>query len=220
MEVKLVVTTGKLAGKKIPISRQKFVIGRETDCHLQPQSSLISRRHCTILVEEGSVVIEDHGSTNGTYVDGERIQGRKELKNGTLLRVGTLEFEVQLAVSVGGKKKPKVHNVQEAARTVASTSAKGDDLDISNWLEDEQEEDSPLVHERPTEVHDTVVGRGLGDTSTTISSSALRSPEEQKGKKPAPSKINKMHRPTKPMAESSGAAAADMLRQFFHRKKS
>ena len=103
-----------------------------------PNSDRVSRRHCEIFFKEGLAAVRDFGSKNGTFVNGERLQGERELKNGDHLKVGPLEFEVQLSVSVSGKRKPKVHNVQEAAaRTVES--APSDELDVSNWLEDEDE---------------------------------------------------------------------------------
>ena len=50
MEVKLVVTNGRHAGREIPIKGPKFFIGRAEDCHLRPGSDLVSRHHCVILV--------------------------------------------------------------------------------------------------------------------------------------------------------------------------
>jgi len=140
MEAKLVVVGGKQAGKEIPIPGAKFLIGRGEDCQLRPQSDLVSRQHCAILVEAGTVTVRDLNSRNGTLVNGERIKGDRELKTGDRLKIGPLEFDVQLSVPVAGKKKPKVRNIQEAAaRTVESAVGGTEDLDISSWLEDQEE---------------------------------------------------------------------------------
>ena len=134
MEMKLVVIGGKQAGMEIPVRRPKFLVGRGEECQLRPQSHLVSRKHCAILVEEGSAAIEDFGSTNGTFVNGEKIQQRRELNNGDRIKIGMLELEVRLTAAAADKKKPKVHSVQEAAaRTVASTASDDDD-EISQWL--------------------------------------------------------------------------------------
>lgn len=132
MDVKLIVANGKHIGEKIPVSGPKFIIGRSEECQLRSRSDLISRHHCAVVIEEGYVGVRDFGSKNGTFVNGERVRGEQELKNGDRLSIGQLEFLVELVVNVSGKKKPKVHSVQEAAaRTVESS---GDELDLANWL--------------------------------------------------------------------------------------
>ena len=133
MDVKLIVANGKSAGQAIPIAGPKFFIGRAEDCHLRPRSDLVSRHHCALVVEDGRVSIRDFGSKNGTLVNGQRVQSEQELKNDDQLTVGNLEFKVELSVDVGGKKKPQVKSVEEAAqRTVES--AQDDDLDITELL--------------------------------------------------------------------------------------
>ena len=82
MEVKLVVVGGVQAGKEIPVPAPKFLIGRGPECRLRTQSNLVSRKHCAILIEENAAAIEDFGSTNGTHVNGVKIQQRRRLKNG------------------------------------------------------------------------------------------------------------------------------------------
>ena len=138
MEVKLVVIGGGNAGQSVPVAGPKFFIGRSEECQLRPNSDLVSRHHCAIMVDEGLVTVRDFGSRNGTFVNGERIRGEEELKAGDKLSVGPLEFEVQFGVSLGGPKKSKVHNVEEAAaRTVESAKAPAatdDEMDISDWL--------------------------------------------------------------------------------------
>ena len=222
MEVKLVVQGGKQAGTEIPIAGDKFLIGRGQSCHLRPQSSMVSRKHCLIQLGEGSATIEDCGSTNGTFLNDERITEQCELHNGDRLRVGMLAFEVQLAVSVGGKKKPEVHSVQEAvARTAGSSPSLTEDLDISGWLEEDGGSDSTPTRREPVPSDDTMTGKSLTDTST-LAASLPKQEEKAKEEKTHPPKkaSGKLKRPAKPMAENSGAAAADVLRQFFHRKKS
>ena len=139
MEVLLVVVGGKHAGTEIPVTGQKLFIGRAEDCQVRPQSELVSRHHCAILVEEGFVSVRDFGSRNGTFVNNQRVTGERELKTGDRLKIGPLELEVQLAVSVGRKKKPKVRSIHEAAaRTVQSSHGEPkDDMDISDWLEED-----------------------------------------------------------------------------------
>ena len=138
----------------------------EKDANFGPSSSEVSRKHCAILVEEGAAAIEDCGSTNGTFLNDQRISGRQELKDGDRIRVGMLGLEVRLSVGIGSEKKPKVHSVQEAAaRTVASVPVGGDDLDISGWLGDESTLDLAPTRKQPATAGDTIAGKS-GDTIT------------------------------------------------------
>jgi pSer/pThr/pTyr-binding forkhead associated (FHA) protein len=230
MEVKLVVTKGRQAGKEISVPGPKFLIGRGAECQLRPQSNLVSRKHCAILVEHDSVIIEDFGSTNHTFVNDEEVSTPMQIKTGDRIRVGMLELEVRLSVSVGGKKKPAVHSVQEAAaRTVASAPAPApqEDLDISGWLGDDVQPGPPPPHKESSTFDDTMAGKSLVDTTTIAVNVSNKEEEkeekeekeEDKKKESAPKGSSKFQRSVHPTSESSGEAAADMLRQFFHRKK-
>ena len=158
MEVKLVVAQGSQAGQEVPIQGRKFFIGRAEDCHLRPHSDLISRHHCVILVEDAFVALRDFGSKNGTFVNGQRVTAEVELKPGDLLKVGQLEFKVHMDVGVGGKKLPKVHSVQEAAVRTAQPprqqKAPKDDMEISDWLSDEERPMSDTATMDPTQAMD------------------------------------------------------------------
>lgn len=135
MEVKLRVLEGTNAGQEILLPVKKFFIGRAEECHLRPQSDLISRDHCAIIAEDAQVWIRDFGSKNGTFVNGERVRGEQPLKNGDRLKVGPLEFEVVLSTSVGGAKRPPVRDLKEAVARVAQ-SVPGGSLPVDQWLGD------------------------------------------------------------------------------------
>ncbi|NIL97048.1 MAG: FHA domain-containing protein, partial [Planctomycetales bacterium] len=77
--------------------------------------------------------VRDFASKNGTFVNGERVRTERELKTGDHVRLGPLEFEVQLGVTVGGKKKPKVQSVTEAASRTVEAAAE-EDVDIFDLL--------------------------------------------------------------------------------------
>jgi len=228
MEVNLIIANGKQMGKKISISSSKFLIGRGEECHLRPQSSLVSRKHCVILIEGNSAAIEDLGSTNGTFVNNEKLEERRELKSGDRIKVGMLGLEVQLAVGVGGTKKADIHSVQEAAaRTVAAASAAEEDFDVSRWLGEDKDDATAVSppHKGASVGDDTMAGKSLVDTTAIPVPPPHKKEEEEKKKQekkepqPPARTIGKILRPTKPTTESSGEAADDALRHFFHRKK-
>ena len=91
----LKIVGGKQDGKLIPLQTKKFLIGREQDCHLRPSSDSVSRHHCAISIDEYSVRVRDLGSSNGTYLNGQRLVGTQEAVSGDRLKIGTLEFEIQ-----------------------------------------------------------------------------------------------------------------------------
>ncbi len=73
----LSVVGGLNAGQVFPLTRTETVIGRGTDAHVRLVDAGVSREHARVLIsEDGAVVVEDLGSTNGTYVGGERIKQR------------------------------------------------------------------------------------------------------------------------------------------------
>src|SRR4029079_13238719 len=82
LQVDLKVLEGRQQGKLIPLIVRQFLIGREQDCHLRPNSDLVSRHHCVFTIDDFTARLRDLGSTNGTYVNGERIQGQVVLKPG------------------------------------------------------------------------------------------------------------------------------------------
>jgi len=96
MIVQLVVAAGNRMGQVIPVTEEKFIIGRAVDCHLKPSSELVSRYHCAILVGD-EVSVRDLGSKNGVRVNGERTNTEQKLQNGDRLVIGPLDFYVRIA---------------------------------------------------------------------------------------------------------------------------
>ncbi len=103
-QVELKVLGGKFQGRAIPINTKKFLVGREQDCHLRPNSDLVSRHHCVFLVDEFTVRLRDLGSTNGTRVNGELVRNERVLNDGDQVSIGKLELQLVIretaAVSV------------------------------------------------------------------------------------------------------------------------
>lgn len=100
VSTELKVVGGKHAGQIIPLNRRKFLIGREQDCQLRPNSEMVSRHHCVFSVDDYSVRLRDLGSTNGTLVNGERIRKDVVLAAGDKIVIGNLEFELVIRPGV------------------------------------------------------------------------------------------------------------------------
>ncbi len=69
-------------------------VGRATRADFIVDAALVSRLHCRITADDESLEVTDLSSTNGTYVNGKRIE-RAKLKNGDRLRVGRVELKVE-----------------------------------------------------------------------------------------------------------------------------
>lgn len=117
--VELRVVSGKQAGSTIPLQKGKFLIGREHDCHLRPNSDLVSRHHCAFTVDDYTVHVRDLGSTNGTFVNGERARGLVLLKPGDHVSVGKLEFEVVIDGQPASSKETVLRDLEDTATSLS-----------------------------------------------------------------------------------------------------
>ena len=78
---------------RLPAGAVKTV-GRTARADFIVDAALVSRLHCKLLVTgTGDLVVEDLGSTNGTLVNGNRIE-RETLKAGDTVTIGRMEFKV------------------------------------------------------------------------------------------------------------------------------
>ena len=90
----LVAGSGPLDGRRFELDGE-IVLGRE-DATITLADEETSRRHAAIRVVEGAVVIEDLGSTNGTYVDGRRITTATTLSGGETIKMGQTIFHLEV----------------------------------------------------------------------------------------------------------------------------
>jgi hypothetical protein len=88
----VVVTAGPEAGRRVELG-QEVAIGRQ-DADLVVEDPEVSRRHAVLRRSGGSVVVEDLDSTNGTFVNGERIRGPIKVGPGDQVRVGRTTLEI------------------------------------------------------------------------------------------------------------------------------
>jgi diguanylate cyclase (GGDEF)-like protein len=90
--------TGVEAGLVYSIDAEETVLGRGHGCRVRIEDSALSRRHCRLLRRDDGFVIEDMGSTNGTFVDGEPVREPRRLEDGVRIQMGrdtVLKFSVQ-----------------------------------------------------------------------------------------------------------------------------
>ena len=144
MKVQLIVVQGKPEGKVIPLTMPILKIGRGEDCHLRPNSELVSREHAEFAVTPDKVTVRDLGSRNGTLVNGKALTGAYTLKDRDLVQVGPLTF----AVSIQGAPVPASPSAK-----AAKPGASPDDIshdEIGAWLVADETHPTP---DRPSGVY-------------------------------------------------------------------
>ncbi|MDB4958352.1 MAG: hypothetical protein JWO36_5921 [Myxococcales bacterium] len=82
----LIVIAGTQVGEMIPL-KSTTVIGRGVEADVRLIEDKMSRKHCRLVVDEGVTFIEDLGSSNGTYVNGVRVE-RQQLSDGDKIQIG------------------------------------------------------------------------------------------------------------------------------------
>ena len=91
----LVVTAGPLSGTRITLGEQAILIGRADDSTLVLTDDFASSRHARLTNRGGSWYVEDLGSTNGTYLDQQRVQGPLLVNPGQPIRIGQTALELR-----------------------------------------------------------------------------------------------------------------------------
>ncbi len=83
------------SGERIALGQRVVTVGRLPDCTVPVNDSNVSRRHCEVRPVSTGYLVADLGSTNGTKVNGLRIQGEQTLEDGDIVSVGSthLRFE-------------------------------------------------------------------------------------------------------------------------------
>jgi DNA-binding winged helix-turn-helix (wHTH) protein len=77
-------------GREVLLKKAQTIIGRDLDVDVQLESALISRHHARISIDGTSVLIEDLGSRNGTFVQGRRVEAPMQLEHGDEIRIGPI----------------------------------------------------------------------------------------------------------------------------------
>jgi pSer/pThr/pTyr-binding forkhead associated (FHA) protein len=115
---RLRVVSGPLAGQTIDVENE-VVIGRE-DTDLTIDDVELSRRHAVVRPHASRLQVEDLGSTNGTYVDGTRIEEPTILGGGAEIQIGTTRLVVEGVLPAGREGGPDMPLSRASEPTRAS----------------------------------------------------------------------------------------------------
>lgn len=92
---RLTVVEGELAGTVVPLGTSPITVGRAADSTLVLNDDYASSRHARFFLSDGQWVVEDLGSTNGTWIDRTRITGPTMLRVGAKVRIGRTTLQLQ-----------------------------------------------------------------------------------------------------------------------------
>jgi pSer/pThr/pTyr-binding forkhead associated (FHA) protein len=92
-ELRLVALDGPQRGTSWPLDGERTTIGRDGDCTLQIAESGVSGLHATLDFNQGKVHLRDLNSHNGTFLNGDKVDGSARLRAGDVVQVGPRSFE-------------------------------------------------------------------------------------------------------------------------------
>jgi pSer/pThr/pTyr-binding forkhead associated (FHA) protein len=91
----LVVTAGGLKGTSLDLGQQQITLGRANDATLVLNDDYASSRHARIFPQDGQWIVEDLGSTNGTYLDRQKVTRPMPVPLGVPIRIGKTVLELR-----------------------------------------------------------------------------------------------------------------------------
>lgn len=84
----LTMRSGPMPGKTFTIEKEETHLGRDLANEIPIGDPEVSRRHARLFMRDDNVFIEDLGSTNGTFLNGERIASPQQLRKGDVITLG------------------------------------------------------------------------------------------------------------------------------------
>ena len=88
LDFQLTMRSGPTPGKTYPIEQEELLLGRDLANDIAISDPEVSRRHARFSMQNENVLVEDLGSTNGTFLNGERISSPQQLRAGDVITLG------------------------------------------------------------------------------------------------------------------------------------
>lgn len=95
MDINLLIAKTSGQKKKIPINRHTTILGRGAECDLRIPIDSCSRKHCRITLQGDTLRVKDMGSSNGTFVNNQRVE-ESYLSAGDKLTIGPVAITIQI----------------------------------------------------------------------------------------------------------------------------
>ena len=142
--------------KEVQITSARLVVGRDNDCQIRIPVADVSRRHCELLIGGDRVALRDLGSSNGSFVNGERVS-ESQLSAGDVLGVGPCLFVVRLdgspedidARALWAKHQTSADGASEASDDYGDLQPVdldgSSEMDFDFNLDDDEDDDQPAL---------------------------------------------------------------------------
>jgi pSer/pThr/pTyr-binding forkhead associated (FHA) protein len=88
-----IVNPAAQRGRSFPLG-QELSVGRAAGCVITLDDTYVSQLHARVFQQDGQTFVEDLGSTNGTYLNGQKVSGPMAMNRGDQLRVGDTVMEL------------------------------------------------------------------------------------------------------------------------------
>jgi phosphoserine phosphatase RsbU/P len=118
---RLIAVEGPEPGREFPLEPGLSLIGRQFDAVVFLEELAVSRQHATVIWERGGYFVEDLGSSNGTYVNGQRVAGRHPLTESDRLQIGPYVLVLRCDEPVAPTPDEPIIRVSVAAQPSNST---------------------------------------------------------------------------------------------------
>ncbi len=93
---KLIITSPGFLNQSCELPDGEFAVGRDADNAIVIREPSVSGKHCQLLVFGTEVIVRDSGSKNGTFVNGARVQGQRQVMHRQTIRLGNVEARLEI----------------------------------------------------------------------------------------------------------------------------
>lgn len=178
----IVVVKGPSAGLEVRLTKQETIIGRDERADLVFNSAAVSRRHARIILRDGQYFVQDLGSSNGTFVNGQRVQQSTALKDGDEIGLSQA-IVMRFHAASAGEASSSSEASSEDVRTMMQATVYSVDEDVpatsgiekAQVAQAQQAPDAPrlivqVVDQSPQahELHDEVITLGRAEDNDIV----------------------------------------------------
>lgn len=118
---KLVLLSAGMTGRAHELKVEKTTIGRVEDNTFQIAEASVSSHHCEVLLRGSEVLVRDLNSTNGTFINGEKVS-EAPLKPGQVLRLGQIEMRLEADASAAAPSAPAAPSSSSPSKKMAEST--------------------------------------------------------------------------------------------------
>src|SRR4051794_21308675 len=129
MDFQLRVVRGRSTLGTLKLNDGNTIVGRHDACQLRIKSAQVSRKHCELFEKKGLLLVKDLGSSNGTLVNGKRVQGQRVLEPGDELSIGPVLLRVEKVAGSAPSAKKAASPGDTAITAAAAASDSAGDAD-------------------------------------------------------------------------------------------